>query len=61
MKYIIEDWAGNTIKERSKSGLLITPEFETFQDGWDYIYTKFPNGENAEWDDLYVVPKGVRP
>lgn len=51
--YRIVDWAGNEIKQRSK-GLWIELRFKTFQKGWDYIYTKFPDGENAEWDDLFV-------
>ena len=57
MKYIIQDWAGNEIREKTASGLLITPEFKTFEDGWDYIRTRFLNEQ--DWEDLYVVEKGA--
>lgn len=46
-KYIIEDWAGNR--------LFPAEEFETFEDGWDYIYEQFPDEDDLS--DFYVQEK----
>lgn len=44
-KYIIQDWAGNHLfKDQS---------FETFEDGWNFIYSEFPDEEELE--DYYVI------
>ncbi len=45
--YVIKDQAGN---------ILDTPEFETFNDGWAYIYENMTDNEN-EYDDYFVLPK----
>tara|TARA_R100001440_G_scaffold65666_1_gene86573 strand:- start:329 stop:517 length:189 start_codon:yes stop_codon:yes gene_type:complete len=44
-KYKIVDWMNNR--------LFPNKVFKTFQDGWDYIYIKFPNEEDLS--DYYVV------
>jgi hypothetical protein len=44
-KFVIEDWAGNH--------LFREETFETFQDGWDFIYQQFPDEEDLS--DYYVV------
>jgi len=58
MKFIIEDDFGNHVFEEH--------EFESFEDGWDFLYCKFPVIENAdgtrneqedELDSHYVIPK----
>ena len=36
-KFIIKDWADNTLKEKTMSGIEVELEFESFEDGWDYI------------------------
>ena len=46
MKFVIEDWAGN---ELYKHG-----EFDTFEDGWDYLVEHFSEEEHQ---DLYVIEK----
>ena len=43
--YKIIDWAGNH--------LFRNHTFKTYQDGWDFIYIKFPNEEDL--GDYYVV------
>jgi len=46
--FLIEDWAGNLCFEGK--------EFPTFDDAWEYIYERFPNGdETGEWDEYYVI------
>lgn len=46
--YVIIDWANNL--------LFNGKEFETFEDGWDYLYRLFPEDE-SEFDDYYVIKK----
>ena len=50
-KYIIEDWAGNR--------LFPTQEFETFEDGWDFIYDNIheDSEDDGTYDDVYVIEK----
>ena len=43
--WIIEDWAGNR--------LFPDKSFTTFEDGWEFIHTQFPNEE--DWQELEVV------
>ena len=45
--YIIQDWAGNR--------MFLDNEFNTFEDGWEFIYEKFPNEE--DWQEMLVVLK----
>lgn len=47
-KFIIEDWAGNR--------LFPTEEFDTFEDGWDFIYINIDDADM--YQDLYVLLKG---
>lgn len=56
--YIIRDWAGNR--------KFLDKEFETFQDGWDFLYYQFPviyNDDGTQddrdqiLDEFYVLPK----
>ncbi len=50
-KYIIKDWAGNICFHGK--------EFKTFEDGWAFIYEKFPNGaDDGTFDDYFVELKG---
>ena len=44
-EYKIVDWMNNR--------LFPNKVFKTFQDGWDFIYLKFPNKEDLS--DYYVV------
>lgn len=46
MSYILIDWAGNRLSEDT---------FETFEDGWEYIYENYENEE--DYEDLYIVTK----
>lgn len=56
-KFIITDWAGNH--------LFKDKEFETFEEGWDYIYenvdnSKYDETENEDdnvYQEYYVVTK----
>jgi hypothetical protein len=48
--FIIIDWANNLMFD----GI----DFETFQDGWDYIYENVEDDEMYE--DLFVVEKSSR-
>ena len=45
MKYEIQDWAGNRLRDRN--------EFDSFEDAWGYIYDVF---EEDDWQDIYVIP-----
>lgn len=53
--YIIEDWAGNR--------MFPDKEFETFEDGWEYVYEHVDNSEYDQTDneddnvyqDIYVI------
>ncbi len=44
-KFIIEDWAGNR--------MFPDKSFDTFEDGWAFVYEKFP--EEECFDDIYVI------
>jgi hypothetical protein len=44
-KYKIVDWMNNRI--------FPNKIFKTFEDGWEYIYNKFPNEEDHQ--EYYVV------
>jgi len=46
-KFIIIDWANNHLF-RSK-------EFKSFEDGWEFLYIKFPDEEDL--GDYYVIEK----
>ena len=47
-KWIIMDWAYNWLFPRQ--------EFESFEDGWDWIYENIEDEDNA-YADLFVVSK----
>lgn len=56
MKWIIEDWCGNV--------LFKGKEFDSFDEGWSFIYENDPEPaeDSPEWldhwfDDYYVVNK----
>ena len=60
MKYAITDWASNYLQYNGKFNFSaygknkgVPMEFETFEDGWEYLYEKFPDEEC--FDDYYVV------
>jgi hypothetical protein len=44
--WIIKDWADNT--------LFNGKTFETFEDGWGYVYENVVDEDNA-YDDYYVI------
>jgi hypothetical protein len=46
MKYIIQDWAGNV--------LFNGREFDSFEDGWDFISEHMAGGEDS---NVEVIPK----
>ena len=56
-KFIITDWAGNH--------LFKDKEFETFEEGWEYIYENVDNSkydetgneDDNEYQEYYVVTK----
>lgn len=49
-KFIIQDWAGNEMFDGK--------EFKTFEDGWEFLYETFPNGnEDQTFDDVFVEVK----
>jgi hypothetical protein len=50
--YKIEDWIGNEIKQKSKSGLWIDLHFNSFEDAWEYIYSLCETED--DYDDYYV-------
>ena len=51
MKYIIKDWIDNTCFNGK--------EFESFEDGWGFLYELYPNGDDDRtFDDYFVVVKG---
>lgn len=43
----IFDWMHNEVNTGGKV-------FDTFEDGWEWIYTNVPNEDNA-YDDLFVL------
>jgi len=56
-KYLIRDWMNNILYD----GI----EFDSFEEGWDYIYTTMPEPDEAspDWvdswyDDVFVIEKG---
>jgi len=52
--FIIRDWTGREMEAKDKkSGLSLPVTFKTFDDAWDYIYTKFPDDEE-EWGEYFV-------
>ena len=58
-KYIIQDWAGNH--------LFKDKEFDTFEDGWEFIYENVDNAlydktgkeNDNEFQEYFVVDKPV--
>jgi hypothetical protein len=46
IKYKIVDWMSNH--------LFIDKVFDSFEEGWDFLYEQFPDEDN--FDDYYVVP-----
>jgi hypothetical protein len=44
--FILEDWAGNRLHGNI--------EFETFEDGWDFIAEHY---QEEDFEDLYILPK----
>ena len=51
MKYIIIDWAYNICFNGQ--------DFKTFDDAWEFIYEKFPNGHlDQTFDEYFVLLKG---
>lgn len=56
MKYIIKDWSGNVLSHKGHfaPNYLYAPlQFDSFDDGWDWIYTNVEN--DCDFEDLYVV------
>lgn len=48
MKFIIKDWADNVCFHGR--------EFNSFEDGWDFLYGMFPEGSNdGTFDDYFVM------
>lgn len=47
-KWIIIDWAYNRLFPKM--------EFESFEDGWDFIYENIEDEDNA-YEDIFVVIK----
>jgi len=47
MKYILQDWAGNRLTDRQGNSI----DFESFEDGWDYI---LENYEEDDFSDLFI-------
>lgn len=45
-EYIIQDWAGNR--------MFPTKTFDSFEDGWEYIYENIEDEEGA-YEDVYVL------
>lgn len=49
-KFIIIDWANNHCYPQM--------EFDTFEDGWDWIYANVEDIDSS-YDDLYVIDKNI--
>lgn len=47
MKFIIQDWAGNH--------MFPDKVFDSFEDGWGFLYEQFPE-DGGTLDDIFVVP-----
>ena len=45
--WIIKDWANNVLFDGR--------EFETFEDGWDFLGETFPDVHETHFDDYFVV------
>jgi len=63
-RFVIKDWAGNVLKEKTKSGLLVDLEFKSFDDAVDHLHAKFSyiedeNEFNDEIGEFYVDQVGV--
>jgi len=55
MKYKLQDWAGNVLDFRGYfriSDLAVPMQFESFDDGWDWI---LENGDENTLEDYYVI------
>jgi len=60
MRYLIKDWAGNILDFRGRFMLpqfAVPMEFQTFDDGWDWICTNID--DETKHEDLYVLEIGV--
>jgi hypothetical protein len=47
--FIIKDWANNI--------LFNSKEFDTFEDGWEFLYLTFP--EEEDFGDYYVCEEDI--
>lgn len=48
IKWHIESWAGRTLFDGK--------QFDTFQEGWDYIWENVPDdGDDETYSDFYVM------
>lgn len=59
-KFRIQDWAGNVLDYRGKflkSELAVPMAFDSFEDGWGWIYENIPEGAEGDgtYDDIFVV------
>jgi hypothetical protein len=52
-RWIIIDWANNLVNTGGAT-------FDSFEDGWGWIYEHVPDEDNA-YDDYFVVPESERP
>jgi len=43
-RWVIHDWAGNRI--------CPDKDFESFEDGWEYVFTKF---NEEDYEELFLV------
>jgi hypothetical protein len=59
--FIIKDWCGNILNYKGRfdsPSFAVAIEFESFDEGWDYLYQMFPDGDqDRTFDDLFVVKK----
>lgn len=47
--WIITDWAGNH--------LFINEAFESFEDGWEFIYENIKQENEDGWSSYFVIKK----
>lgn len=47
-KFVIKDWTGKV--------LFNGKSFNTFEDGWDYIYINVPAVDEEIFGEYYVMP-----